>query len=849
MTDVARLGVGIELVGRRRGGGGAHRRDRPRRAPAGRPGSCCPATPGSASPGWSPRPSERAAASGLHGAGRALPGHRPSRRCPTCPFTEIVGSAGGRTPELVARARRAAPPAARRLPARRRQRRRGPRARPAAGVRRRALGARRARRRRRRSCSWSRTCTGPTGPAATCWSSCSPGSADQRLVVLATYRTDDLHRRHPLRPVLSELVRLPAVERVELAPLDAGEHARSWSAQLADGTPVRADACAGRPGAARATRSSPRSWSSASSDGAAARAGRGAGRPGRAGCRPTAQQVLRIASVAGRRVRHDQLAAVSGPGRRRAGAGAARRRRPPRAGAPRTASPTDGDAYVVPARAAARGDLPRAAARRAQPAARRLRRAARRRQPAEPPGEPGRRAGPPRDGRRTTCRWRWPRRCGPPTRPTTGRRPAEMLLHAERAIELWPAVPDAEAVAGVDEGTLTRWAAWGAERHRRPRPRHRARPGARSSSPSSAATRSLTSRSAGGTRCACSSSRGREQEALAAAERALALHRGPAAVGRPGLGARRAGQGAAPARPLRRGGRREAEPRCEVARRRPPDDRAMRLGAERRRAGHAGRLRRVRRRSRPGPAAARAGQAAGPHARATSGWSCAPTTTSASPCSTPAGSPRPRHEFAAGEAPRRHHRHHLERRTGSTCGSRTSSPGSCAATGTPRRPRPSWPASRCRPRWPPGSPRWGCSRRWPGAGSTPAERRLAELRDADSDRRAGDPAARPGRRRGRAVAGPARPRRPPERRARRWPACDGGLRDARPAPGRDHAVPRWAWPRRPTWRPRAAARRGGRGAARELVPTPPSRPRPRAAARRHARPGGPRVAGAAPAPS
>jgi DNA-binding CsgD family transcriptional regulator/tetratricopeptide (TPR) repeat protein len=40
--------------------------------------------------------------------------------------------------------------------------------------------------------------------------------------------------------------------------------------------------------------------------------------------------------------------------------------------------------------------------------------------------------------------------------------PAEMLQHAERAIELWPAVPDAERVAGVDEGTLTRWAAYGA---------------------------------------------------------------------------------------------------------------------------------------------------------------------------------------------------------------------------------------------------------------------------------------------------------------------------------------------------------------------------------------------------
>ena len=33
----------------------------------------------------------------------------------------------------------------------------------------------------------------------------------QRLLVVGTYRSDDLHRRHPLRPVLAELARLPAV--------------------------------------------------------------------------------------------------------------------------------------------------------------------------------------------------------------------------------------------------------------------------------------------------------------------------------------------------------------------------------------------------------------------------------------------------------------------------------------------------------------------------------------------------------------------------------------------------------------------------------------------------------------
>ncbi|MEV4562798.1 AAA family ATPase [Nonomuraea sp. NPDC049419] len=47
----------------------------------------------------------------------------------------------------------------------------------------------------------------------------------ERVCVVGTYRTDDLHRRHPLRPVLAELKRLPTVTSVELGPLGAGEMA------------------------------------------------------------------------------------------------------------------------------------------------------------------------------------------------------------------------------------------------------------------------------------------------------------------------------------------------------------------------------------------------------------------------------------------------------------------------------------------------------------------------------------------------------------------------------------------------------------------------------------------------
>ncbi|WKX15588.2 helix-turn-helix transcriptional regulator [Streptomyces sp. NL15-2K] len=54
----------------------------------------------------------------------------------------------------------------------------------------------------------------------------SGGAPTHRLAVLASYRADDLHRRHPLRPLLAELVRLPAVERLELRPMADAEVAR-----------------------------------------------------------------------------------------------------------------------------------------------------------------------------------------------------------------------------------------------------------------------------------------------------------------------------------------------------------------------------------------------------------------------------------------------------------------------------------------------------------------------------------------------------------------------------------------------------------------------------------------------
>jgi len=48
---------------------------------------------------------------------------------------------------------------------------------------------------------------------------------DSAVMLLLTYRSDELHRRHPLLPFLAELGRMGRVERVELQPFDAGDAA------------------------------------------------------------------------------------------------------------------------------------------------------------------------------------------------------------------------------------------------------------------------------------------------------------------------------------------------------------------------------------------------------------------------------------------------------------------------------------------------------------------------------------------------------------------------------------------------------------------------------------------------
>ena len=53
---------------------------------------------------------------------------------------------------------------------------------------------------------------------------------NERVLVIATYRTDELHRRHPLRPWLAEMSRLARVEQIELARFERDEVAKLLAA-------------------------------------------------------------------------------------------------------------------------------------------------------------------------------------------------------------------------------------------------------------------------------------------------------------------------------------------------------------------------------------------------------------------------------------------------------------------------------------------------------------------------------------------------------------------------------------------------------------------------------------------
>ena len=179
-------------------------------------------------------------------------------------------------------------------------------------------------------------------------------------MLLLTYRTDELHRRHALRPLLAELERLERARRIELEPFDRDE----LSEALADILGAAPDAKLRR-ASVRAQRRQP-----ALHGGAAGGRARRARRRRRRACATRScvrierlsdetQRATRAVAV-GRALDESTLSAVTGRRSRRGPDGAARGGR--RAGADRRRR----RALLLPPRAAARGAVRRPAARRAR---------------------------------------------------------------------------------------------------------------------------------------------------------------------------------------------------------------------------------------------------------------------------------------------------------------------------------------------------------------------------------------------------------------------------------------------------------------------------------------------------
>jgi DNA-binding CsgD family transcriptional regulator len=134
-----------------------------------------------------------------------------------------------------------------------------------------------------------------------------------RVTLVASYRSDELNRRHPLRPLLAELVRLPDLERIELAPFgraELAEHLQAVAGQpvppaVVDRILARSEGNAFfaeelvAAGAIRADIALP----DALADLLLGRI---------EALSELAQEVLKVAAVAGRRVGHQLLVAASG---------------------------------------------------------------------------------------------------------------------------------------------------------------------------------------------------------------------------------------------------------------------------------------------------------------------------------------------------------------------------------------------------------------------------------------------------------------------------------------------------------------------------------------------------------
>jgi predicted ATPase len=143
-----------------------------------------------------------------------------------------------------------------------------------------------------------------------------------RLLLVLTYRSDELHRRHPLRPLLAELERHRRVERLELGRFDLGEVAAQLTGILGVAPAARlVERVHARSGGnalfvEELAAATPAGWAAAAGGAPAAPAAFGGLREvllDRIEPLPEpAREVLRVVALAGGRVGHELLAEAAG---------------------------------------------------------------------------------------------------------------------------------------------------------------------------------------------------------------------------------------------------------------------------------------------------------------------------------------------------------------------------------------------------------------------------------------------------------------------------------------------------------------------------------------------------------
>jgi DNA-binding CsgD family transcriptional regulator len=133
----------------------------------------------------------------------------------------------------------------------------------------------------------------------------------ERIALVLSYRSDDMHRSHPLRPVVAELQRLPGVTAIDVGPLDPAamaQHLTELAGGLHDATAIsrvieRAEGNAYFAEELLATSSAGGDLPSGLADLLVART---------IGLSDAAQQVLRAAAVSGRRIDDELVMRAAG---------------------------------------------------------------------------------------------------------------------------------------------------------------------------------------------------------------------------------------------------------------------------------------------------------------------------------------------------------------------------------------------------------------------------------------------------------------------------------------------------------------------------------------------------------